>query len=173
MRGSKLSVVVLLLFVLLVPTRSARSNLLIEIQGSSTYEVEVSESTFTVYDSRPSIVDMDLNGDFYFNAADLGLLLINYQHHDSLDLGRLFSAWGSAWHRQDLEGAPEYGWYYLVPSSLKPIVTYDPDGVTSFLLWGQTQSFRTVRTSGNPHDGLHVTLESHERRTYYIKMVSP
>lgn len=164
---------VVLLFVLLalVPARSARSNLSIEIQGSSMVDITKREVTFTVYNNRPRVVDMDLNGDFVFDSADMGILLGSYQQHGAADLGRLLGAWGSAWHRQDLAAAPDYGWYYIVPAGLNPVVSLDPDGVTTYLSWGQTNSFRTVREVGNLKDGLQITLESHERRTYFIKMV--
>ncbi|MHC4975987.1 MAG: hypothetical protein ACYTF7_05205 [Planctomycetota bacterium] len=142
-----------------------------QITGSSTFQIPVSESTFTIFNNRHHIIDLDRNQDFRFDTSDLGLLLSNYASADlSQDLGLLLSVLGSSWHRQDLIGAPDFGWHYIVPASLNPVITHDPDGVTTYMSWGETQSFRTIRETGNLKEGLQITLEAQERRTYYIRM---
>ncbi|MFG0256945.1 MAG: hypothetical protein ACF8GE_03485 [Phycisphaerales bacterium JB043] len=173
MRYKRVISVVALVCLGLIGTRSVHPNLQLEIEGAGTFGVVVSESTFTVYNNRPSIIDLDLNNDFVFNSADLGLLLGDYNtRFTSVDLGQLLGVLGAAWHRQDLEGAPDFGWYYVVPGVLKPVISYDSDGLTTYLSWGETHKFRTVREEGNLKEGLQITLESQERRTYYIKMRS-
>ena len=172
MKMPRALLVFVLVVVLLVQARTASPIMSIEVVGAGFVDNSIETETFVVYNNRPPQLDLDLNGDFLINSVDLGIYFGKYDTYPTTMLGRILGHFGFAWHRQDLVGAPDFGWYYVVPPSLHPVITHDPDNVTTYLSWGLKQSFRTLRETGNLQEGLHITIESRERRTFYIKMVS-
>lgn len=114
-------------------------------QGFPPYLGRTVLGEYDVHATKPAIVDLDLNLDYTFDGADLGMLLGRWgEPYDGADLALILANWGNKWHRHDQAEGRFAGRYYIVSPSLEPVIVSDPNNPSlSYMGWGPSSTSRT------------------------------